>query len=411
MLSHDNFNEEKLSKMLSEMPKIQDNQDKDKLYEKISNKINGDDQQDAFRTKQKFPWAIPSIASIAVVILLIVIFQDAFPNRQYSNSDSASEQSTSSSDKALENSDMAPFAAEKNDSFDAGKRDESDGMTENEMSMLTKDIGFSSYIIYDSNPNVSIIPVAAMDENIQYVVPLTLVDNTNPDADPANFYNQLDAFINEEELGVVVFPFGKIAFQLELGENKVLLTIPDGYQMEEGSAIGGMFKQVLATMFTPYGITKAVVDPDNSRNESFGMYGNIDSLPLDKPKNQSFKLYRGTKANQALLIPSLPNQFNTMEEALEDMKQNQPDFLLEATIDSDVDLEIKVKAQGVTISSSSSKVANNQETATMIEAILLTAKSFGYTSVTFDFPVEQVGAYQLNKSIQVPAGPNPIQLH
>lgn len=52
-----------------------------------------------------------------------------------------------------------------------------------------------------------------------------------------------------------------------------------------------------------------------------------------------------------------------------------------------------------------------QELLTMVEAILMTAKSFGFDSVKFEnMSIQQIGNYDLNNPIKDPNGVNPIVL-
>ncbi|MBM7569792.1 GerMN domain-containing protein [Aquibacillus albus] len=405
-MSPNKSNEDKVEKLLRKMPRVEDNQDKDALFSKVSASMN---KKDTTRKKPKFPWLIPSIGSVVVVFLCVLIYQSFPSDNQFSferNSDDSVQDTTEESTDSSFNAQM-----DKRESDESGSISQNEESAENEALIMEGiEEAASSKLVYPDS-NVSFISVAVMDPSIHYTIPMQLVDTSTNEADPEYYYNQLGNFIDEEAFDVVIYPFEDINFDIVTEENEVHLDIPNDFELEEGSALAGMFERILSVMFHPNEIDEAVLNLDESR-DSFGMYGNIDRLPLTKQENQSYKIFQRDESKPELLLPTSTNEFETLEEALEEMKLSEPEFHVEASIPSEVELNVESSNQLVTISFSNSvSFGNNQETLNMLEAILLTAKSFGYSEVRFDMQIDTVGPYRLTDPLPVPVGANPIYLH
>ncbi len=81
-----------------------------------------------------------------------------------------------------------------------------------------------------------------------------------------------------------------------------------------------------------------------------------------------------------------------------------------ATVPNDAQIEVETKEDSVRAMIRSELLGNNQGTVTMIEAILMTAKSYGYDKVDLDIGYNRVGKYDLTKELTVPIQVNPIPI-
>ncbi|QDP40498.1 hypothetical protein [Radiobacillus deserti] len=397
--------DEKLKEMLSSMPKVQDTQTKEELYQKLQDVSKSPKKRK--RTSKK-PWLVPTLASVSLLCVLILIVPSMLSNNQGSYESSGSESSkldtteesivpdrSTTIKKADELDDMKQDkAAESNDQALIGQSE----MEKSPQSMLIQKVP----------EQVSLVHLAAMDPSAQVIIPITLIDSTNPIVDET-YYNQMDNYIHKED-GLVPFDFQNITFNLLLEKDEVQITIPEEFQLQAGSALQTMFNRLLSAMFAPYGVERINLEG----NTNLGDMGNIDSFKVVDPlANSAFKVYQYQEDTRPFLVPIHYQSYTSIQSALVDMKVEAPQFNIEATIPENITFDVQEDGETVTISFTEvNDLKANQRTLTMLESMLLTAKSFGYESVHFEqLPFKQIGPYDVTEPIPVPVAMNPEQLH
>src|SRR5690625_1938578 len=96
------------------------------------------------------------------------------------------------------------------------------------------------------------------------------------------------------------------------------------------------------------------------------------------------------------------------------MPYYKTDFDITASIPSDIEYTVDPSDEDVLklTFASDSIISDNRETKEMIEAILMTAKSFDFKQVEFDFDgdITQIDQFNLLEPIPVPDGANPVLL-
>lgn len=136
--------------------------------------------------------------------------------------------------------------------------------------------------------------------------------------------------------------------------------------------------------------------------------GYIESMEIPK-KKRAYYLYQLSSSHPVYLVPS-PQHFPTFLKALRQM-QKDASASLRSTIPRGVQIEkVDVQQDHVVVQfTEDSKLDVSPSLCWMVEAILLTAKEFGFRSVTFmGGNVKQIGPYIFGKKIDVPVGPNPM---
>ena len=104
--------------------------------------------------------------------------------------------------------------------------------------------------------------------------------------------------------------------------------------------------------------------------------------------------------------------FETFSEALEAMKEGTAFEGIQASIPKNVVFEsIENDRKNVIVTFSEETIlANNAQYEQAIEAILLTARDFGFESVSFqNSTVETIGAINMYQSVEVPVAPNVVK--
>lgn len=402
-----NYNEERIKQLLNQMPQIKDQQNKEELYFKLADHENT--ENNSVTTRGKRTWLIPSIATFAVGILLVIMLQSAV--FEYYSQDEAKISHNRQSTEESSNFESGNSGGQENEAFfdraTQNNSSEQESLKPGEYSSLQQ--APVSYVAYKDHPDITVIHAAGMTESIQHLIPITIID-TSGGMELDEYYNQINSLIRDKE-GVSLFPFDGITFTLDESADQVLLKISDDYVFPNGSAMASMFDKVLSAMFGPLEIKEVVVEGDTSNINQLGPIRD-GNWKLTEQKNISYKYYKYNNSSQELLTAASINEFDSIHQALRDMQRDEPDFDLNASIPRDTNFTVSIIEDQVRVSFTDSvNFGNNLFTIKMVEALLMTVKSFGYNQLFIDIPVDQVGTYDLRKSIPVPDGVNPIYLH
>ncbi|WP_430785488.1 hypothetical protein VBD025_11290 [Virgibacillus flavescens] len=126
----------------------------------------------------------------------------------------------------------------------------------------------------------------------------------------------------------------------------------------------------------------------------------------------SFKLYKPAGGGRELLIPITSGETTNFKDAIMEMKKHETGNTVMSSIPKNLFFEINESETENTVQMTileESTLVNDIRHQHMIEAILMTAKSYGYQEVTFiSTKIDQIGRYQFNESIPVPIAVNPI---
>lgn len=394
-MDENRLGEDELEQKLKDMPKVKDEQSKENIYHNIEPKL-----REVSKPKRQRSWVIPSLALIAAVALIFIFVRSSVVTPM----DTANQTESSKDSIAVEDEKQS---LSKEDAESSVETDTNRTIVQE----TQEDI--ESMLYYQDFEQEKTFTIAVADRNYQYAIPLTLIDSSST-GDPNDYYNRINSFVDSESLGVETFPFEEITFEFTTNNEQLYMTVPDDYQFPDGSSTANMFQQMLNLMFKPYGITEIMTQTDSTDQVDLGPYGNVESFELGPIDNLVYKLYQ-YEDRKRLLVPTSVNEVATIDAALASMQIDEEDFEIEAPIPEDTTYNItKNESKGITISFTNSSVfGDNEATMSMIEAILSTAKTFGYATVAFDIPIDSkvVGDYALNKEISVPEGVNPIVLH
>ncbi|WP_117169326.1 hypothetical protein [Paraliobacillus sediminis] len=376
-----------LEKKLNKMPKVKDQQSKEILYNKIQQELNTTP-----KSKQNRSWVIPSLALIAALSVVFIFIR-------------------STNTTLFDNADQIESSE---DSFTSQEQNISGDTSEESVGLVETEVNIESMLYYHEIEQEQTFTLTVADQNYQYAIPITLVDASST-GEPNDYYNRINSYVEDlvESVGIKTFPFEDIVFEFIDNKEQLFMTVPNAYQFPNGSSNAIMFQQMLDFMFTPYGISEINVQTESADPVDLGPYGVIDKFPLRKITNQVYKIYQYEDLEK-LLIPTSVNEIVSINEALTLMQLDEGNYI-KAPIPKDVffNAEDNGKDEMIISFSESNQFSNNQRTASMIEAILITAKTFGYSSVVFDIPIDSdvVGEYRLHESIPVPDGVNPLVLH
>lgn len=398
-----NNDEKRMIRKLKQLPKVTDHMSKEELYEKVRMNMNRSVKANTTQ-KSKYSKKIIPIFSTALVIVIVLLMLPSLVNdTMFNTSESQTFDSNKSFDVEMDTEESSSTTPDQ-----TKKSLEKEDFAENNTSINNSKESYVSYIINSINKHSTLIHAAVVEEQLQYVIPISLISEESSDL--SFFYNNLDHYLKEDEWGVIDYMLKDAVFEMDISNNQVIMELPDHFSLGDGTARANVFGEMLTMMFQPYGINRVVF---NNHNEiDLGPYGKISETELLETITSNYKLFKHPEADQAFLTPvKQPDQ--TIVEALNDMKNDEDLSNVSQTIPNDVNFKVNLAEDELLIHfSDDTTLKNEQLYITMIEAILMTAKSYQYEEVTFEnYNIERIGPYDLTESLDVPLAVNPIKIN
>ncbi|WP_087971563.1 hypothetical protein [Oceanobacillus rekensis] len=381
---------------LQNMPKIKDNTDKNMLYNRISLEMSNTRViENRFRKKKLVPILVTILTALIIVLVPFMLKtedQVKQNDKQFSEIEMETNFDRNEESIVMENSDRDQESGEAATNYSEEV---------NEIKINMED-SLNSFIIQGSSTS-KIVYGAIPDLGKQYIIPVSFI--VDQDASVEEYYNELENYIKNVDVEWATNDYMLANASFQLKESDVIIDLGDNFSIGAGSTNAYIFEQMLATMFTPYGINKAVFESKHHGVE-LGPFGVIEELSLSKEDDSIYKLY-----NNQFLIP-IPNSNLSIHDAMSEMKMEQEGFNISQTVPDEVQLSVESSDELLLLTlEEESTIGHDQEVMTMIEAILMTAKSYGYQSVQFrNFPVNQIGPYDITKPIPVPKAVNPVDI-
>lgn len=376
-----------IKEKLGSLPKINDDTSKDDLFLRVSSRMIEEGRP---KSKKQRP-LIPIFGTVFVIAIFLLMFPSLMDRHLHHSRDDVERSTAEDMDVKIDH------AQEKNIASFEESTDLADDSTLNN----------DQYVIQSLDDKSTIIHTAVVDKQLQYVIPLSLVV---PKTNDLNFYyNHLNEFLIESEWGVSEYMFKNIIFDIDETKEEVVMEFPEDYSIGEGEAHAHVFEKSLSVMFRPYGFEKIVFKSPNDAGIDLGSIGVLHDMALVAMEPSNYKLYQLTEEKRSFLIP-IPQEGNNISEALENMKQSEELFHVYGTIPSDVHFTVDVEEDGLIITfGNDTEITYDEKVQTMIEAILMTAKSYGYNDVLFEnVPLEHIGPYKMSEPIDVPEAVNPM---
>ncbi|GAA0444082.1 hypothetical protein GCM10008983_21770 [Lentibacillus halophilus] len=384
-----NRKDKHLQETLRQMPEVRDHLDKDTLFRRISSKQR---IKDASHKKKWFAfWPIMgSVIALGLLFVLAPLLLNG-ESMQRAGEDSAD----NASDRANRVEESSGNETDRPEMFD----------NEKERSTIDRyDKTQHPLVVRSSEKNRTVIHGAVADVQGQYVIPLSF---TAPaEVNKNDYLNELGQYMQEKAWGTSHYMFGETSFQLDEANQQVKATFPENFlPTKQGSSGSYMLENLLASMFKPYQVNKVVF----TEEVDLGKIGRVKQLPLRSGK-VVYKIHKPEKGNRTFLIEVPVTDQTDFSAALDEMKNDEKAFHVSGSVPENTNLSVSDNGQQLLLSFRSNKnVPKNQELVTMIDAILMTAKRFGYEEVRFSHAgEEQAGPYDLTEPLNVPLGANPI---
>ncbi|MFZ3588608.1 hypothetical protein ACOI1C_04850 [Bacillus sp. DJP31] len=401
------WSDKRLEELLQHLPTVKDRQDPDELFQKISSRMQNEQISD---TKKK-TWILPSIAAVAALLLFIIISPSFLNLSGGGGTYQESAFDTSSSDMKK---DFASSAAEEERAGEFKDSAESQNTQESteENSMFLMDMANTSNMVAVVGEGQTLVTIGIPDTDASNVVPLSIVSNDMTKT-KIELLEDIIRNLNEGDLGLYSNKLEGLVFE-EVDSKKVMITIPSNYTTGSTSAQIGSFTNSFIETFRWMGYTEVEFQTPEGEQVFIDPIGLFGPFQLSTQMKLGYYTYT-TQNGKTYLVPS-KEPSESFEEALLKMQERMTEYGLEPSVPIEIEY-INYNGPSVTVTFAKKEAIdqNDPKYRLMIEAILLTAKEFGYTTVTFINTPEQIGGIVLiengkPKLVDVPVAPNPIEL-
>ena len=374
------WNDECLEHTLQQMPMIKDHRSKEEIYQQLIK---------ARKTARWKAWFLPSLISVVAAVSVVAIHAPSLPFTQ------RPEKSSEKLDRHMITLQAEQPAKESQTLLSAREHD----------SFLSR------IVTKDALNDQDIVVVGIPDQQSQIIIPISVPVKKYEQA--AEQLKMAKSQIDEQKWGLSKRLLNGVTIAPSRESNRVWLVRvskqhPD---FSEGSMGESLFLASVEETIRWMGGKKVRFFTEKKEGVAFHHKGYIKEVEIPN-KKRAYYLYWSGSTHSVFLVPS-PQHVSTFLEALKQMKKDGGGPL-RSTVPKGVRIKkVSVQNDHVVIQfTEDSKLNGLPSIQWMMEAILLTAKEFGFRTVTFKGGgVKQIGPYMFGKKIAVPVGPNPITVY
>lgn len=388
------WNDEKIVALLRNFPEIQDKRDSQEIYQHIIKK----------ESPKKRYW-IPVLATMVTIFLLGILAASMIDNRNehagFENKAMEQEESDSDGGNRILQDKKVESTEAPSDSVDMNEKGEQVYTADQEVTPTS--------VYHIDTATQSLVTIPLFDKrNVNYFVPVTrLVDKIAKDQ-LGEYTVQTLSDLDVDALGLTELNLDGI----KITEGKNEKTINIDFPQDSSLLTNDLYvENLFITMLKYQNIDKITYSTEGVPGAEFSHrgYRTEDNIPHFEKK--AYVAYQFDKKSPQFLVPTNVS-YERIEEALEVTKT----MLAGDGISSSVPKEFKWKrvfdeGEQLTVELAEEAILQNSKSYMLaLEAILLTAKDFGFESVEIqNAPIEYVGSFALNEPIKVPLAPNRIK--
>ncbi|MCP8616733.1 hypothetical protein [Salirhabdus salicampi] len=391
-MKQDNQHEEKIKALLQQMPDIEDKQDVDELYWNISRRLQ--DKRDVSPMKRK--WVLPSLAT--AVAFFLIIFSTIFLSN---NSTDQFSQLEDSADEAVDENriEVEPEEESKPEVAESQNGDQYNTFMDNSESNLS---GSSAVREISAQQQALTIYLPEV-QYYNYLVPVTfLVDKNHKDF--TDNLRRIEEMLPNIEPMIDNQLFADVSFNLQPEFDQV--TVDIGERTFQGSSAEYLFMKALHYTFGTLGYKTLHYKHKGEEGVEFPHSGFISKENISM-QNFIYKRFETEDGFQYLIPLEGPNN-GDIDQALEMMREDEDLPYVYEAIPNGIEFDSVEENEDVLTIQLKNHVNEEEKMVTMIDAVLMTAKSFGFEKVLFDSDIngQSFGPYDLSKEITVPHGIN-----
>ncbi|MDX5474579.1 MAG: hypothetical protein LPK00_03490 [Bacillaceae bacterium] len=404
-----NLDEKQLEEMLTKMPKVKDTRSSQQIYQNIRHKVEQP------RRRLNF---FPAAAIVAAIMLIALITPSVLNNINLGLGGSSNESTiemagldrAANDDATVGSDDAGEFKVQ---STDMNMDDEEQGEGENGFAGLDQ-----SYTISEFD----------FDEKTQYVVTIGVTDDNAQLSLPLSFIVPKDGKSYVEKFNEIRLELSRKIDLATLGVNTILndgfeyseVVLPDGKKRlvveglvkhgSYGSAQSRSFQDELAVSFTWKGYDEIEYVIDGKNELDIGGTGALATEQVNTTPRKAYFRYQHSPESPNLLLRS-DSSYKTFEDAIEIMQSGTDFPLINAYVSIPDTIEVDIlNSTGTDITvkiTLTNPLEFNEEHIFALEAIKMTAKEFGYDTITFQSDqLDMIGPIQLNTELPTPIAAN-----
>ncbi|PLR76352.1 negative regulator of sigma-X activity [Bacillus sp. V3-13] len=404
------WSDERIEKLLGQMPKLTDHRNPQDIYQNIAGKLG---------KRKRQAWLMPGLAAAAALILFFILAPELLdwrdsPARNMSLESAQRQHEGREENKIALESNRHADKAEKKDQQESAAETQADPRADSANTLTAEGADTLSAApartaVYEEDVNgQELLTYALPAADGQNVVPISVLV-TNEEKKPwIDLYEETAGHLAEETWGLNDYYPLKADFSLDETKRELTINFPENTQYGQEPDSELIIQKVLEQSFA------GKVDMIILRTaDEAGLKKNDLPESINLASDQSsgahgyFFLNQGS-LEQPLLVPST-KEYASIDEAFLAMQKKSAEGNLLPSIPGQ--FEIKPSRENAKLLSVElNGPANFEKSANAVytvEAILLTAKDFGYGAVILkNDTVESIGGFPVSQVINVPLGAN-----
>jgi len=404
-----NLSDSELIELLHQLPSVDDKRSMSEVYSSVIQKVNQENQKNTKKFKR---YVLPAFATAACLVLGIIglnYFNSTF-NGFESADDNKNVDRSQDQINAIEPAADKPILGlvESPDNVQGNNGEKTGDPINDTLSLKINEEEWKTPVFEDSlNEGEYAVTLGLPDEQAQVFVPVSVIVKEVEGKNWLEQYNEIQNLINEEELGFSEnYPLQANLFLDNQGN--VNIDLYKNHSYSYGLTTETFLLKSIEVL--RYINVKEIFLLENSVPGAYLSHiGDVNHFYTlnPEPKNAYFIFETNEKK---YLCPSNIS-VNTINEALMKMKKEVPVDNLLPSIPNNISFTINSSDPSKLIISfdKGTILKETIENRIMIDAILLTAKDFGYQYVLFEnINLDSIGPYDFSEAIKVPISPNLI---
>ncbi|PLR84585.1 negative regulator of sigma-X activity [Bacillus canaveralius] len=406
------WSDERIEKLLGQMPKLTDHRNPQDIHQNIAGKLG---------KRKRQAWLMPGLATAAALILFFILAPELLDWRSSpardTNLESAERQNEGRQENkiALESNSRAD-KAEKNSQQESTADIQTNPEENNQNTFAAKGSDALSPLpertaVYEDDLNgQELLTYALPADGGNNIVPISVLVANEEKKPWLDLYKKTAGQLMEETWGLDEYYPLKAELSMDETKRELTINFAADSQYGQGSRSEITIPEVLEQNFAGK-VDTVILKTAGEPGLMLGNNGPLNEINLASAQSTGdhgyFFLNQDGRA-QPLLVPS-SKEYNTIDEAFIAMQKQSTEGNLIPSIPSHFEItpgEKNAKLLSVELKGSE----NNENAADLVytvEAILLTAKDFGYEAVILkNDEVKSIGGFPVAEVINVPLGAN-----
>lgn len=402
-MSHNNLDDEKLKKMLSNLPDIQDTRSKDEILSRLNNDERLQTEQRKRKSSKRWLPVFVAVAALLVLSLLLPSMLRGNGPQMDSAIEKSSLERNDASDVSIEQRGAVIESTENTD--EAAFYSLANANNHYAPAVYPNSMGDSTVF------HIGLVSDAAASLPVTFVIPNSQIEEDFGDHKPTSLelYEHYGTRLDEEALGFNNYHPIKGKFIVE--KNSLIHQLPKEHGYDIASATLGIYLGVMQQTFYDY--DKVIFRNEDGSIVEFSQVGEPSKPLLLTGGVNHYNYYLFTQEDgRQYLSPNFLQSYDSLEEALQAMKK-KPNDIYSPIVSSDIQFDVAEEnalTKVVFQERLDLSVMDPVEALQMIDGFLLTAASFDVQLQFENVMQDEWNGFDFSKPLEKPMGPNELPL-